>query len=135
MPKSKVGRKALTVLLTDEEYGQIKLLASKKHASMSEVGRGFLKKGLSGELTQDNIEFLAPIVKEQLQSILQPEMKRMISLTAKTCIQAGTATYLTADAILKFVPPVQRTEVQESYTAARKKAVAFMKTHLDEDKE
>ena len=54
-------------------------------------------------------------------------MERQISLTAKTCVQAGTAAYLSADAILKFVPPAQREEVADSYEVARKKALQYMK--------
>ena len=54
----------------------------------------------------------------------------MIGLEAKSCIQSGTAAYLCAEAILKFVPPAQRAEVHESYDAARKKAVAAMQGKL-----
>ena len=69
-------------------------------------------------------------IREQLTSILSPMMERMIGLEAKSCIQSGTAAYLCAEAILKFVPPAQRAEVHESYDAARKKAVAAMQGKL-----
>ena len=135
MPKSVPGRKTLSVLLTDEEYEQVKLLAAKSNKSMSELARMYVNKGLCGEVTENNIEFLAPIIREQLQSILEPKMERMIALQVKTCIQASTASYLAADAILKFVPAGQRTEVKESYDAAKKQALLFVKSKTDLNEE
>ena len=130
MPRKKDGRKVISVILTDKEYEQIKLLAAKKHVSMAEIECQFTLQGLNGTLTQDNIEYIVPIIREQLTSILNPMMERMIGLEAKSCIQSGTAAYLCAEAILKFVPPAQRAEVHESYDAARKKAVAAMQGKL-----
>lgn len=127
MPKPKQGRHPVTVLLPDEEYEQLKLLSSMKHSSMSEEGRNFIIQGLNGQVTQNNLEFLAPVIREQLRITIEPLMERQISLTAKTCVQAGTAAYLSADAILKFVPPAQREEVADSYEAARKKALQYLK--------
>lgn len=127
MPKKKPGRNPVTILLPDDEYEQLKLLSSKEHTSMSEVGRGFIIQGLNGELTQNNLEYLIPILREQIKNVIEPIMERQTALTAKTCIQAGTAAYLSADAILKFVPPAQREEVADSYEAARKKSLQYLK--------
>ncbi len=91
MPRKKDGRKVISVILTDKEYEQIKLLAAKKHVSMAEIERQFTLQGLNGTLTQDNIEYIVPIIREQLTSILSPMMERMIGLEAKSCIQSGTA--------------------------------------------
>lgn len=131
MPKAVQGRKTLSVLLSEEEYGQLQTLAARSRKSMSEIGRNYIKKGMDGDVSENNIEFLAPIIREQVRNVLEPMMERMIALTAKSCVQSGTAAYLAADAILKFVPPAQRREVKESYEAARKKAVAYMKTRAD----
>ena len=131
MPKHVNGRKSITVLFTDKEYEQLKLLSAKTHKSMASIAREYTLQGLCGEVTENNIEFLAPIIREQTKSVIEPLMERMISLQAKTCIQAGTAAYLSAEAILKFVPPAQRAEVKEEYEAARKKAVIYMKEKTD----
>lgn len=127
MPKHVEGRRSITVRFTDEEYAQLKNVAAKTHQSMAAIAREYTLKGLCGEVTQDNIEFLVPIIREQVKSILEPMMERQISLTAKTCVQAGIAAYLSADAILKFVPPAQREEVADSYEAARKKSIQYLK--------
>lgn len=131
MPKHVEGRKSITVRFADEEYEQLKLLSAKTHKSMAAIVREYTLQGLCGEVTESNIEFLAPIIREQTKCVIEPMMERMLSLQAKTCIQSSTAAYLAADAILKFVPAAQRTEVTESYEAARKKAVRYLKEKAD----
>lgn len=116
-----------------DSYKQIKLIADKNHISMSEVVRSWAMQGLNGTLTQKNLDILIPIIREQLSSILDPAVNRLASLSAKTCVQAGAAAYLTAEAILKFVPENKSEEVIESYERARKKSVLYTKGKADLD--
>lgn len=127
MPRITPGRKSITSIFTEEEYEQIKALSAKRNKSMNEVVRQFVQEGLNGTLNSQNIEFLAPLIREQVDGVMSYYMERMISLESKTCMQAGTAAYLTADAILKFVPPQQREDVATSYNQARKKAIEYMR--------
>ena len=120
-------RKRINVTFDIDTYEKIKAIAHKQGRDLSDVVREWTLEGLNGKLSQDNMDVLAPIIRDQIKSILEPMMERQISLTAKTCVQAGTAAYLSADAILKFVPPAQREEVADSYEVARKKALQYMK--------
>ncbi len=131
MPRVVPGRKSITVVFTETDYENIKNLAAKKNTSMNEIVREYTLKGLSGTLTEENIDFLAPIIREQLSSLLNPAVNRLASLSAKTCVQAGAAAYLSAEAILKFVPEEEKEEVVLSYESARKKAVSYMKNRVD----
>lgn len=117
----------LPITLSPEEYEEIKRLASIKNISMSELCRQYIVQGLNGTITQDNIDFLVPVLRSQLKSLLDPAVERLAAISAKTCVQAGTAAYLSAEAILKFVPEDLQLEVEESYEAARKKAVRYLK--------
>lgn len=127
-------RKRISPTFDIETYKKIKAIAHKEEKDMSDVVRDWAIQGLNGTLVESNLEVLAPIIREQLKVVLEPMLERMISLEAKTCIQSGTAAYLAADAILKFVPPTQREDVQESYEKARRQSIQYMKTkvHLDE---
>lgn len=127
----KNGRKRITVTFTDEEYASIKNIAYKEYTSMSDVVRNFCIQGINGNLTQDNLDFIVPIIREQLKSIIDPAVNRLAALSAKTCVQAGAAAYLSAEAILKFVPEERSEEVAVSYEAARKKAVQYMRNSFD----
>lgn len=117
----------LPITLSSEEYEEIKRLASIKNISMSELCRQYIVQGLNGTITQDNIDFLVPVLRSQLKSLLDPAVERLAAISAKTCVQAGAAAYLSAEAILKFVPEDLQLEVEESYEAARKKAVRYLK--------
>ena len=123
--------KRINVSFDIETYKRIENIAHKEHRSMSDVVREWAIEGINGNLTTSNLDILAPIIREQLQSILDPKMERMIALQAKTCLQASIAAYLSADAILKFVPPGQRAEVKESYDVAKKKSIEFLKSKAD----
>lgn len=121
----------ISITLTEHEYTLLKNLAGKKHTSMGAVARDFIIQGLNGCLTQDNLDFIAPIIREQLRSVLAPSIERLAKITSKTCVQAGTAAYLSAEAILRFVPAELQLDVEESYEAARKKAVRYLQGKAD----
>ena len=123
----------INVSFEAEAYEQIQLLAAKKHTSMSEVVRNWALQGLSGDLNADNIGLITNIIRTQLQDVMRPSFERLASLNAKTCVQSGTAAYLSAEAILKFVPALRQQEVEESYELARKKAIAYLKGRTNED--
>lgn len=127
----KEGNKRISATFTDKDYETIKLIATKNNVSMSEVVRDYTIQGLNGKLTQDNLDVLVPIIREQLSSILDPAINRLASLSAKTCVQAGAAAYLSAEAIAKLVPVELSEEVENSYEAARKKAVQYMRSRTD----
>lgn len=123
----KDNRKKISVVLTDQEYKNLKNYAAINNKSMSTVGREFVIKGLNGELTQENIDFLTPIIRSQLKSIVDIQADRIAGLVAKTCIQAGAAAYLSAEALNSFVPEKERKSFVEAYAAARKKAVSYIR--------
>lgn len=128
-------RKRINVSFDMETYNAIKAIAHKENKNMSDVVREWALRGLNGNVTEKNLEVITPVIREQLRGVMEPMMERMLSLSAKACIQSGTATYLSADAILKFVPKEQREEVRDSYEKARKQAVEFMrsKVRVEED--
>jgi len=59
----------INVKFDPETYKQIKLIADKNNISMSEVVRNFTIQGLNGTLTQQNLDILIPVIREQLKSI------------------------------------------------------------------
>jgi hypothetical protein len=131
--KNNKDRERINVTFTIDTYNQIKLVADKRGKSMSELVREWSMEGLNGTLTQNNLDVLAPIIREQLSSVLNPAVERLSSLSAKACIQAGAAAYLSAEAILKFVPDEEKEEVAKTYEAARKKSVQYMRGRADLD--
>lgn len=127
MPRYKENRHTLQILFTTEEYENLKRYAAKNQQSMSEVARNFVKQGLDGNLTEENLDFITPIIREQVKSVMTPMVERLAIMTSKTCIQAGAAAYLSAEALSKYVPIEQQQNFVESYDSARKKAIQYLK--------
>lgn len=123
MPRKTPGRDSLTVVLTSDDYDEIKRLAAKKNTSMNEIAREWIIQGLNGEITKDNIDFLAPIIRSQLKSLLDPAIERLASLSVKSYIEAATSSALTAETINRLVHPELREDVADIYESARKNAI------------
>lgn len=128
MPRHNDNRHTIPVLFTNEEYENLKRYAALSSKSMSSIVREFTAKGITGELTEKNIDFLTPIIRSQLKSIMDIQYERIASMVAKTCIQAGTAAYLSAEALNSFVPVQYQKSFVDAYDAARKKAVQYTKS-------
>lgn len=125
----RADRRRIGVTCDIETWEKIKAIADKNDKSMSEVCLKWCLEGLNGTLNSDNLEFIVPIIREQLRDVLQPSVERLASLSAKTCVQAGAAAYLSAECMSCFVPPQDRMEFGEAYTRARKKAVSYTQSH------
>ncbi|MBA4688612.1 MAG: hypothetical protein H2184_15785 [Candidatus Galacturonibacter soehngenii] len=131
MARKKENRKVLSILLTDEEYENVQKLAAKRNMSMSQLGRDFINQGMNGQLTESNIEFLAPLLRNLIRDVSAPQIERLAKMVSKTCIISATATYLTADAIYKWVPPEQREEVSRSFDRAYKQGIMYNKNKVN----
>ncbi len=117
----------ISITLIPQEYEQIQRIAASKNISMGELCRQYIVQGLHGAIAQDNIDFLVPIIREQLQLVLAPSVERLAKISVKSCVQAGAAAYLSAEALAKFVPEEYQMDFEESYETARKKAVRYLK--------
>lgn len=124
------SRPRTTVTLDVETYRQIECIAKKEDKSNSEVMRNLLEGSLNAKICEENIDYLSTIMRKQLRDILKPYMERITSLEAKTCVQAGAAAYLSAEALNSFVPDRRKVEYAAAYEQARKQAVRYLKSNL-----
>lgn len=126
----------ICITIEPEMEKQLKNIADKNNCSISEVCRTYIQEGLNGNLTQANIDFILPLMRNEIKNVLQPGIERLAALSAKACMQSGTAAYLCAETLANYVPLDQQREFEESYDAARKKAARDMKQrHTDLDTE
>ena len=119
------------VVVDEELYQQIRVIAHKQGCSMAEIGRQYLQTGVNGVLTKENMDFIAPIIRKVLEEVLKPSIDRLASLNVKTCIQAGTSAYLNAEALARLVPIDLQMELSDAYGIARKKAIQYVKQPLN----
>ena len=111
----------------------LKNISDKNHISISETVRRYTEAGLNGNLSESNINYISAIIREQLRIVMQPSIERLAALSAKTCIQASAAAYLTAEAIARFVPVELQEDVAAVYEDARKKGVRYTKSRVSDE--
>lgn len=119
--------KRINVSFDPDTYDHIMRLAAQRDESMSDIVRLYTEEGLQGKLNSDNIDFIAGIIREQVKNTMQPQIERLASLSAKTYMEAATASLLTAETIAKFVDDSQQEAFEEVYEKARKKALATVR--------
>jgi len=119
--------KRINVSFDQDTYNHIMRLAAQRDESMSDVVRLYTEEGLQGTLNSNNIDFIAGIIREQVKNTMQPQIERLATLSAKTYMEAATASLLTAETIAKFVDDSQQEAFEEVYEKARKKALATVR--------
>lgn len=119
---------------SENEFLQIKNIAKKNEESLSEVVRNLTAIGLNITVSQENIEWISSVMKEQIKEVLKPSVERLVAMEAKTCIAAASSMYLNAEALNRLVEPDLRMEVSEAYEKSRKKAYLYLKDKLEKQK-
>lgn len=125
----KDNRHRVNVTFEQSDYEKIRQVAAKLGKDPGTLVREWALEGLNGNLNSSNIDFILPLIQETVRNVLLPELATMRKMEAKTCIQAGAAAYLSAEAIYRFVPENYRSEVKEAYEQARKKAVHYLRSN------
>lgn len=106
---------------------QISALAERRGESKAELCRKLLRKAVQQELASEGIDEIYIIVRQAMQDVLKPVEERLAKINAKTAIAAATAMYTNAEVLGQM-----KLNVREIHEKSRKKAVAFVKTPLDQ---
>lgn len=130
--KIKDTRKKINITFDIDTYEQIKNIADKTPGgSMAEVVRNYTMQGLNGTLTESNMEFIAPIIREQCRNIIKKESDRLAAMISKTCIMSGTSAYLNAEVIANLLPVEQQLALLEAWDKATVKAVQYSRNKVN----
>lgn len=122
----------ISVTFDDDTYKQLKNISGRSNISVAETVRRYTQETLNGQVNKDNLDLITRILREQIKVILERYFERIIALQAKTCVQAGTAAYLSAEALSSFVPDHLQKDFLDTYEAARKKAVLYTRHQSEE---
>lgn len=115
----------LSFMATEEMNNQIIKLAALKGIKKPEMIRELVEQSLEVNALNKNIDLITEIIRNEILTVLKPSVERLAALEAKTCMASATAMYLSAEALEKFVAPVERVQMQEAYNKARKKAINY----------
>ncbi len=123
----------LSVALNENMYEDIKKLAAKRHTSMGDVIRFYIKKGLKVEYHDENEEEFRCMIHDELTDVFKKEVERLIKLQVKST-KASAITMYTGLQIMSesFADDVSFARVVAS---ASKQAGAYMKMKEKTDDE
>ena len=121
-----------TVKLHQRLYDVIENIAKKEGVTVSEVMRDLLDKALTERVTEENMDVIARVVRQQVEVVMKPHVERICALSSKGGHMAAAAAFLNTQALMDLVPPERKKDARQMYENARKKAVAYMKTKTDE---
>lgn len=124
--------KRINATFDDNTYEIISKMAAKENVTDSEIVRKYFLEGIKLQVSDDNIDLITNIIRTQLKDVMQPNIDRICSLIAKTCVSSAQATYLTAETIAKFVPQDLQVDVNEVYEKARLKAIEYTKKKVND---
>ena len=115
------------VRLHEDTYEKIENMANSRGESVSSVVRELIERGLTFELGDNQINDIAVIIREQLEAVLQPQIERLAKLSAKGGVMSAAAAYLSAQALMDFVPDEKRRDAKEAFEKAKAKGASYIK--------
>lgn len=121
-----------SVKLYQRQYEAIERMAKNEGTSISDVMRELIDRALTEKVAEENTDLIAHVVRKQVESVMKPHIERLAALSSKGGHMAARATFLNVQALMDLVPPENRKDVRSMYDNASKKAVAYMKTRVDE---
>ena len=105
----------------------LKALAERRGESMAECTRRLLRQGVMQESANEALDPVLAAVRQAMRDVLKQVEDRLAKINAKAAIAAATAMYTNIEVVGQF----GKVDVRTLHEAARKKAVAFVKTPTD----
>lgn len=124
--------KRYSLCLNEQTYCTIKQISESTGKSIAEVSRDLIEKGLAKEYVDASKDIIASVVREELKSVLKPQVERLAKISSKSGHMSATAAFLNVQALMDLVPKEKRRNTREMYDKARKMAVNYMRTKTED---
>ena len=106
---------------------QIRALAKRRGETVTGCIRRLLREAIDQESANEALDPVLAAVRQAMRDVLKPVEDRLAKINAKAAIAAATAMYTNIEVVGQF----GKVDVRTLHEAARKKAVAFVKTPTD----
>jgi hypothetical protein len=112
--------------LTPKTMNQLNTIASKRGIHTSVLIREYIDQGMTIEKSKDDIDFIRKQIREELESVMDKHMNRIIKLLIKIGVPACAMMFFTSQLLYSFV----KEHIEKSYDTmlndARKKAATYL---------
>lgn len=118
--------KQLRFRVHPDTHAMVTANAERRGESIAEYCRNIIEKEVIVDAAEDGIDHTTKIIREVLESVLQPHIERLAKINAKTNLQAGTALYILLDTL-----EIANVDIQKALEEGRKRAVADLQARGD----
>lgn len=117
----------ISFTLTEEMKSEIDSISAKKHISASELVRSYVDRGMHIEKNKDDIDFIRKQIREELHSVMDGYMNRIIKQIARIGIMTVTDCFFTSKLLYVLVKRYQdKVDYDVMYNDAKKRAAAYL---------
>lgn len=107
---------------------QIQKYANKHHGgNVSMTVREFIDKGLSINSYKEEITFIREMIREEINTEIEPRMERLIKIMLKGSVMSSATYFLCAKVISKFVPTRLREDFSNTLSGAKKLGASYIR--------
>ena len=108
-------------------YDTIVKISQESHKSQVQVLRELVEQGLVATGYKQDTDYLAQLIQGAVKTVLQPQVERLASISAKAAQIAGAAFFMNVYMGQLVLPPGDRQLVEEAAGQARKLGIEYLK--------
>lgn len=116
----------ITVKVKPNIDEELKRLSAKTNRPVAELVREFIDKGLNINGYKNETDFIREQIREELKSILLPNIERLIKIIVKSGITSASSFFLTGKVLSELVAPSRQLELKEILEEAKKLGIAYI---------
>lgn len=114
-------------------YDIISKVAKEKRLPMAEVLRSFVADGMVKQGYKENEDAMRASIQSALKEILQPQVERLATISAKSTQLSGAAYFLLTYVLRMYFPEGERDTVDEVAAQARQLGIEYLKLKQGSD--
>ena len=127
------GVKVINFRLSSETEELLSRIAQAEGKNRSEVIRDLIEKGLAAGGYLPGVRDMDEIVRDTMNSILQPAVSRLAAISAKAAHIGAAAFFMSVYAARSAAPEEQREELDAAAAQARRLGVEYLKLSRDQN--
>jgi hypothetical protein len=115
-----------SVDLSPKTYEALQQIAAVQGKPVSELIRKYISDGMNVDKTSADIDFIRKQIREELDSMLKPQVNRLAKLLMRIGMMTISFCYFNSKIVHRFVPFTDRTSYEELLAECKHNAAAYL---------
>ena len=126
-PQKKIPNTRMSFAVTEDMKTQLDKMAVKSHIPTGELVRRFVERGMNIEKSKDDIDFIRRNIREELESVMERHMSRIIKLLIKIGTMSVAMCFFTSKLLYALMKPhLDQTSYDTFFDDSKHKAAAYL---------